>query len=240
MTGKKYRNQDRILVAVDCVIFGFDGRQINALLIKREVGAGNGKWALPGGFVGKDENPDDAAARVLKQVTGLRNIYTEQLYCFGMVDLDLAHRIVSISYTAFVNISKCNAPFSLDEQARWFPVCKIPLLVLDHKRILKMARGAIMEKVTKHLIAFQLLPTKFTLRHLQNLYEAICESSFDDRNFTKKILTSNVLKKLNEKEKSSRKGAYYYVFDRGQLQKTTKQILGNHIVIGIRPCTSIP
>ena len=80
---KKYKSQDRLLVAVDCIIFGFDGKQINVLLIKRGIEPEKGKWSLMGGFLGKDENVDDAASRVLKHLTGLTNIYMEQLYCFG-------------------------------------------------------------------------------------------------------------------------------------------------------------
>lgn len=217
---KKYKSQDRLLVAVDCIIFGFDGKQIKVLLIKRGFEPEKGKWSLMGGFVGKNENVDDAAARVLKQLTGLTNIYMEQLYCFGEASRDSAGRVVSIAYSAFINIVDYNEQLSQDHEAKWFPIDKMPSLIFDHKEMLKKAKKALKEKVANHPIGFELLPAKFTLLQLQNLYEAIYEAPLDKRNFTRKILSIHVLKKLNEKNKeSSRKGAFYYVFDRVNYKK---------------------
>jgi hypothetical protein len=173
-----------------------------------------------GGFVGKNENVAAAAARVLKQLTGLTDIYMEQLHCFGEAARDSAGRVVSIAYSAFINITDYNEQLSHDHEAKWFPINKIPSLIFDHKEMLKKAKQALVEKVANHPIGFELLPSKFTLRQLQNLYEAIYEAPLDKRNFTRKILSINVLKKLNEKEKeSSRKGSFYYVFDRINYKK---------------------
>ena len=217
---KKYKSQDRLLVAVDCIIFGFDGKQIKVLLIKRGFEPEKGKWSLMGGFVSKDENANAAAARVLKQLTGLTDIYMEQLYCFGEANRDSAGRVVSIAYSAFINIVEYSIQLSNDHEARWFPINKIPPLIFDHKEMVKKARQVLKEKVANHPIGFELLPPKFTLLQLQNLYEAIYEAPLDKRNFTKKILFINVLQKLNEKEKkSSRKGSYYYVFDKVNYKK---------------------
>jgi ADP-ribose pyrophosphatase YjhB (NUDIX family) len=216
----KYKSQDRLLVAVDCIIFGFDGREIKVLLIKRGFEPEKGKWSLMGGFVGKEENIDDAAARVLKQLTNLSNIYMEQLHCFGMADRDTAGRVVSVAYSAFINIAEYDERLSREHEAKWFPINKIPALIFDHKQMVKKAKEALMEKVANHPIGFELLPAKFTLPQLQNLYEAIYEMPLDKRNFTRKILSINLLKKLDEKEKeSSRKGAFYYVFDRVNYKK---------------------
>jgi 8-oxo-dGTP diphosphatase len=220
----KYKSHDRLLIAVDCIIFGFDGNQIKALLIKRGFEPEEGKWSLMGGFVGKDENVDDAAARILKQLTGLTDIYMEQLYCFGEAKRDSAGRVISIAYSAFINIADYNEQLSSDHEARWFPINKIPPLIFDHKEMLKKAKQALVEKVANHPIGFELLPPKFTLLQLQNLYEAIYEAPLDKRNFTRKILSIKVLKKLNEKEKeSSRKGSFYYVFDRVNYKKLQHQ-----------------
>jgi len=216
---KKYKSQDRLLVAVDCIIFGFDGKQINVLLIKRGIEPEKGKWSLMGGFVGKNENVDEAAGRVLKYLTGLTNIYMEQLYCFGEANRDSAGRVVSIAYSAFISIADYNKQLSHDHEARWFPINKVPPLIFDHSEMLKKAKEALVVRVANHPIGFELLPTKFTLPQLQNLYEAIYEAHLDKRNFTRKILSINILKKLNEKEKSSRKGAFYYVFDRANYNK---------------------
>src|SRR5258706_13514329 len=111
---KQYKSQDRLLVAVDCIIFGFDGKQIKALLIKRGFEPEKGKWSLMGGFVSKDENVDQAAARILEQLTGLTNIYMEQLLCFGDTDRDSAGRVVSISYFALINIAEYNEQLTSD------------------------------------------------------------------------------------------------------------------------------
>lgn len=216
----KYKSQDRILLAVDCIIFGFDGKQMKALLIKRGFEPEKGKWSLMGGFVSKNENVEDAAVRILNQLTGLTNIYMEQLYCFGNTKRDSAGRVVSIAYFALINIEAYNEQITNDHKAHWLPLNKIPALVFDHKEMVRKAKENLRQKVANHPIGFELLPTKFTLPQLQNLYEAIYEISFDKRNFTRKILSLNILKKLAEKEKeSSRKGAFYFVFDKNAYRK---------------------
>lgn len=211
----KYKSHDRLLVAVDCIIFGFDGKELKALLIRRGFEPERGKWSLMGGFVNRDENVDDAAARVLSQLTGLKDIYMEQLYCFGDTSRDTAGRVVSVAYFALINIANYSEQITRDHEAAWFPLDRIPALIFDHQDMLQKAKQRLQEKVSNHPIGFELLPMKFTLPQLQSLYEAIYETSLDKRNFTKKILSLGILNKLNEKEKeSSRKGAFYYVFDK--------------------------
>lgn len=217
---KQYKSHDRILLAVDCIIFGFDGKEMKALLIKRDFEPEQGKWSLMGGFVNQDENVDDAATRILEQLTGLTNIYMEQLYCFGDTNRDSAGRVVSVAYFALINIADYDEQLTRDHEAQWFSLNKIPALIFDHKQMLKRAKETLVEKVGNHPIGFELLPHKFTLSQLQNLYEAIYETPLDKRNFTRKILSINVLLKLKEKEKeSSRKGAFYYVFDKATYAK---------------------
>jgi ADP-ribose pyrophosphatase YjhB (NUDIX family) len=209
-----YKSNQKILVAVDCIIFGFDGQQIKALLIKRGFEPEKGKWSLMGGFINKDESAEEAAIRVLYQLTGMNNIYMEQLYCFSDVNRDAAGRVISIAYFALINIADYSTQLQLEHEAKWFPLNKVPPLIFDHKKMLAKAKERLQEKVVTHPIGFELLPPKFTLPQLQNLYEAIYETPFDKRNFTKKVLSLGILNKLNEKEKeSSRKGAFYYVFD---------------------------
>ncbi len=211
----KYKSQDRILIAVDCIIFGFDGKQMKALLIKRDFEPEKGKWSLMGGFVNKSESVSDAAKRVLKQLTGLSNIYMEQLQCFGNVDRDTAGRVVSIAYFALINIDDYVDQLNYNHEARWFPLNEIPALIFDHSCMVHTAKQRLQQKVSNHPIGFELLPYKFTLTQLQNLYEAIYENSLDRRNFTKKILSFGFLKKLDEKEReSSRKGSFYYIFEK--------------------------
>lgn len=215
-----YKSYQKILVAVDCIIFGFDGDNLKALLIKRGFEPEKGKWSLMGGFVGKDENADESAARVLQDLTGMKNIYMEQLYTFSDTNRDSAGRVVSIAYFALINIADYNEQLQREHEAKWFPLNKIPPLIFDHKKMVLKAKEMLRQKVANHPIGFELLPSKFTLPQLQSLYEAIYETPFDKRNFTKKMLSLGILNKLNEKEKaSSRKGAFYYVFDTVKYQK---------------------
>ncbi len=215
-----YKTHQKILVAVDCIIFGFDGAQLKALLIKRGFEPEKGKWSVMGGFVGKEESADDAAIRVLFQLTGMNNIYMEQLYTFTDIDRDAAGRVISIAYFALINIADYSEQLQFEHEAKWFPLNKIPPLIFDHKRMVAKAKELLRHKVANHPIGFELLPPKFTLPQLQNLYEAIYEAPLDKRNFTKKMLSLGILNKLNEKEKtSSRKGAFFYVFDSNKYGK---------------------
>jgi len=220
----QYKNHYRFLLAVDCIIFGFDGEQLKALCIKRAFEPEEGKWSLMGGFVNKEEDVDAAAQRVLNQLTGLTNVYMEQLHFFGSVDRDPGGRVVSIAYYALINIADYNEELMKTHNAKWFPLKKIPALIFDHKQMLLAAKERLQQKVANHPIGFALLPEKFTLQQLQALYEAIYESTFDKRNFTRKILSLDILRKLDEKEKaSSRKGAFYYVFDEKKYKKLSTE-----------------
>lgn len=217
---KSYKSHKKILVAVDCIIFGFDGSELKALLIKRGFEPEKGKWSFMGGFVGEEEDADDAASRVLNQLTGMRNIYMEQLHSFTNPKRDPAARVISIGYFALINIADYDIELKRDYEAKWFPLNSIPALIFDHKKMLLKAKEMLRQKVASHPIGFELLPEKFTLPQLFNLYESIFETALDKRNFTKKILALGVLNKLNEKEKeSSRKGAFYYVFDPDKYHK---------------------
>lgn len=216
----RYKSHDKLLVAVDCIIFGFDGQSLKALLIKRGFEPEKGKWSLMGGFVGKQENAEEAAARVLYSLTGMRNIYMEQLHTFSDVNRDSAGRVISLAYFALINIEDYSHQLQLEHEARWFSLDRMPRLIFDHRKMVLKAKERLQEKVVAHPIGFELLPARFTLPQLQNLYEAIYEVPLDKRNFTKKILSLGVLNKQDEKEKqSSRKGAYYYVFDKLKYKK---------------------
>jgi len=215
-----YKNHQRVLVAVDCIIFGFDGSHLKALLIKRGFEPEKGKWSLMGGFVNKDESAENAATKVLYNLTGMKNIYMEQLHTFSDVNRDTAGRVISIAFFALINIADYNESLQKEHEAKWFPLNKMPPLIFDHKKMILKAKEMLQQKVASHPIGFELLPQKFTLPQLQNLYEAIYEAPFDKRNFTKKMLSLGILNKLDEKEReSSRKGAFYYVFDTTKYQK---------------------
>lgn len=220
MSEELYEKSDHLLVAADCIIFGFDGRQLKVLLVKRSFEPYLGKWSLMGGFVAKDESVDEAATRILEKLTGLQNIYMEQLHCFGDVNRDSASRVVSISYFALINIADYTEQLSAEYEARWYPLHEMPELIFDHNKMVMVAKERLKQKVANHPIGFKLLPEKFTLPQLQNLYEAIYESQLDRRNFSRKMLSLGILNKLNEKEKhSSKKGAFLYIFDKAKYDK---------------------
>lgn len=229
MTTGQYSDQERLLVAVDCIIFGFTGRELKALLVKRQLEPEMGKWSLMGGFVNENESVEAAATRVLDQLTGLTDIYMEQLFCFGDVNRDPGGRVVSVAFFALIKIDDYDEELMAGHRSEWFPLNKIPPLVFDHRNMISLAQQRLKEKAATHPIGFALLPRKFTLQQLQGLYEAIYETSFDKRNFIRKIHSLNILHKLDEKDKeTSRKGAFYYVFDRDkyeQLDKETIQFL---------------
>ena len=144
----------------------------------------------------------------------------EQLSCFSDVNRDTAGRVISIAFSALINIKDYSIQMQLEHEAKWFPLNEVPPLIFDHDKMVAKAKKRLQEKVVNHPIGFELLPTKFTLPQLQSLYEAIYEIPLDKRNFTKKILSLGILNKLTEKEKeSSRKGAFYYVFDSNRYSK---------------------
>lgn len=216
----QYKNYDRLLLAIDCIIFGFDGKHLKSLFVKRQLEPQKDKWSLMGGFVKESESVDNAAVRILDELTGLSDVYMEQLACFGDVNRDPGGRVVSMAYFALIRIDDYAAELMSTHNARWFELNKIPKLVFDHRQMVGLAKERLQQKVSNHPIGFELLADKFTLPQLQSLYEAIYETALDKRNFTRKILSLGILNKLKEKEKeSSRKGAFYFMFDKAKYKK---------------------
>ena len=209
-----YKTDQRILIAVDCIILGFDGEQLKVLLAQKELNSANNDWSAIGGLIQPAETSEDAAGRLLYKITTKTNVYIEQLHTFSALDRDPAARVVSIVYLALINIADYNERLHLADETRWFPLNSLPPLILDHRDMILKAHARLREKVVTYALAFELLPKKFTMSHLKSLFEAIYGSPLDRRNFIKKINSLGILKRLNEKEKeSSRKGAFYYVFN---------------------------
>src|SRR6195952_318525 len=207
----KYSKQTRLLLAVDCIIFGFDGEVLKLLLIKRGFQPEKGNWSLMGGFVQDDESLDQAANRILKQLTGLEGVYLEQLYTFGDPQRDPMERTVSVAYFALIDIHKYETQLSADYHAEWFPLKRVPKLIFDQQEMVETAKKRIRYKAALHPILFELLPSKFTLPQLQILYESVFNTTIDKRNFSKRVLATGLLIKLADKDKAgSKRGAYYY------------------------------
>jgi len=208
-----------MLLAVDCIIFGFDGTHLKLLLVKRGFEPQKGRWSLMGGFVTHDENLDHAAARILKQLTSLTDIYLEQLFAFSDPYRDPTERTVSIAYFALIDINKYKEQISHAYSAEWFPLKKLPSVIFDHKEMIEMAKEKLRYKAAFHPVLFELLPDKFTLPQLQTLYEDVYDAIIDKRNFSRKILSTGLVIKQKDKEKNaSKKGAYYYKLDKRKYQ----------------------
>ncbi|XHR96007.1 NUDIX domain-containing protein [Mucilaginibacter sp. UC70_90] len=201
----KYSKQTRLLLAVDCIIFGFDGEVLKILLIKRGFQPEKGNWSLMGGFVQPDESLDQSANRILKQLTGLEGVYLEQLYTFGQPQRDPIERTVSVAYFALVDIHKYEAQISDDYHAEWFQLKRAPKLIFDQQEMVEQARKRIRYKAAMHPILFELLPTKFTIPQLQTLYESVFNTTIDKRNFSKRVLATGLLIKLADKDKAGSK-----------------------------------
>src|SRR5690606_7088792 len=168
-----YSTEDKVLLAVDCIIFGFDNENLKILLIKRDLEPEKGKWSLIGGFLKKEETLDSAATRVLNHLTGFNDIYMEQLYTFSKVDRDPVDRTISVAYYALINIADHDKELIQKYSAKWFNVSKTPQLIFDHNAMLEHAIRRLRYRTSKKPIGFELLPEKFTMRQLQKLYEAI-------------------------------------------------------------------
>ncbi|TRX09521.1 NUDIX hydrolase [Flavobacterium gawalongense] len=206
-----YSQQKRFLFAVDCIIFGYDGQELKLLVIKRNFESFKGNWSLVGGFVSDDESADDAAVRVLKDLTGLDGVYMEQLHCFTEPNRDSVERTISIAYFALIDIHKYNQQISEDYHPVWFPINQLPELIFDHSAIVELAKEKLRYRAALHPLLFELLPDKFTMPQLQSLYEAVYNMEFDKGNFNRKLLSTKLLEKLEDKDKlSSKKGAFYY------------------------------
>jgi 8-oxo-dGTP diphosphatase len=206
-----YAGQTRVLVAVDCIIFGFDGENLKVLLMKRGIVPEKNKWSLIGSFVTKSESLEQAATRVLKKFTGIEGLYMHQLRTFSEPDRDPLERTLSTAFTTLIDIHQYEKQIIKDYHAEWFLVGKKPQLIFDHDIMLKMAQQELRYQAASHPILFEMLPEKFTIPQLQNLYEGVYQTRFDNRNFSRKVLSTDLLTKLNEKDKSgSKKGAFYY------------------------------
>jgi 8-oxo-dGTP diphosphatase len=216
---KDYGSYPRHLVAVDCIIFGFDGENLKILLIKRDFEPEKGQWSLMGGFIDSAETSDQAASRVLNTLTGLENIYLEQLKCYSEVEREPTARIISISYYALINIEK-NIQINEKYSAKWFDLQDFPSLIFDHNEMVADAVLRLRRRASTRPIGFELLPEKFTMKDLQSLYEAIFNEQYDKRNFISKINALDILVKTEEKDMtSSKKGSFLYRFDEEEYNK---------------------
>ncbi|HUR11953.1 MAG TPA: NUDIX domain-containing protein [Flavitalea sp.] len=189
----------QMAISVDCVIFGFDNNELKVLLIKSDLEEFKGEWSLLGDLVKPDENLESASYRVLKERTGLDDVYLEQVHTFGDIGRHPAGRVITTAYYSLVNIKHHQLILSHNE-LHWHPVHEITTLAFDHKKIMNTCLRQLQSKIEDHPVVFNLLPDKFSLRELQNLYEAILGIKLDRRNFRKKFFLMDWLIDINEME----------------------------------------
>lgn len=206
----------RPALTTDCVVFGLDNDDLKVLLIQRDLEPFAGQWALPGGFVNAGESVDNTARRELFEETGLKDIFLEQLYTFGDPDRDPREHVVTVAYFALVNLVDHPVHPATDARnAAWFEISDVPRLAFDHDTVLRTAHERLQGKIRYQPIGFELLPKKFALRQLQQMYEKILDRPLDKRNFRKKILKMDIIQELDEIETDvSHRAARLYRFDK--------------------------
>ena len=215
-----YSSNPTFYVGIDCIIFGFNEGELNLLLLKRNFQPAMGEWSLMGGFVQQGESVDNAAKRVLAELTGLENVYMEQVGSFGEVERDPGERVISVAYYALININEYDRELVHQHNAYWVNTNKFPPLIFAHPQMVKQARELMQQKASTEPIGFNLLPKLFTLSQLQSLYEAIYGEQIDKRNFRKRIAEMDYIEKTDKIDKTgSKRGAALYKFNEKAYRK---------------------
>ncbi len=213
-------------LTVDCVIFGFDENALKVLVIKSDLAQFHGQLSLLGDNVQSNEDLDNAANRVLKQRTGMSNVFLEQVRTFSKPDRHPGGRVVTTVYASLLNI-KHHELLLHDNELKWHAVNQIQEMAFDHKHILDVCTQWLQKRIQEHPLAFNLLPVKFSLRQLQNVYEAILDVKLDRRNFRKKFAAMGFLNDTDEMETHvTHRPGKLYTFDFVQYQQKKKNFIG--------------
>ena len=213
---------NRVALSVDCVIFGFDENKLKVLLIRSDLKKYQNQFSLLGDLVKPEEDLDTSAYRILKQRTGLNDLYLEQVHTFGQVGRHPAGRVVTVAYCSLINIQNHRLKI-LENELHWHNVDSIKELLFDHKKIFEACYKWLQKRVLEHPLGFSLLPSKFSLRELQNLYEAILNKKLDRRNFRKKFFSMKFLIDQGEDEKNvPHRPGRLYKFDYDKYEKNKK------------------
>ena len=213
---------NRVGLSVDCVIFGFDESKLKVLLIRSDLKKYQSKWSLLGDLVKPEEDLDASAYRVLKQRTGLSDLYLEQVHAFGEVTRHPAGRVVTVAYCSLINIQHHRLKI-LDNELHWHEIEKVTDLAFDHQKIFEACYLWLQKRVQEHPLGLSLLPNKFSLRELQNLYEAILNIKLDRRNFRKKFFSMDFLVDVGENEQNvPHRPGRLYKFDYEKYEKRKK------------------
>ena len=209
-----YNEYSKVYVSVDCIVFGFEEGHLRILIGKRKMDPGRGEWSLYGGFVGNNESLNDAANRVLYDLTGMEGIYMKQAGAYGEVNRDPGDRVISVAYWALINVKDYDEHLREQYGLEWVNIDELPQLYSDHNRMVEKALRMMRKRISTEPISFNLLPELFTLTQLQNVYEAVCHEEVDKRNFRKRIKEMDFIEKTEKiDKKSSKRGAALYRFN---------------------------
>ena len=218
-----YQKENKQLVAVDCIILGFQENKLKILIGRRQMEPGYGEWSLYGGFVHNNESLQDAAKRVLYGLTGIKDIFMRQVGAYGEIDRDPGDRVISVVYMALINVNDYDNTLLDKYGLAWMDVDKMPKLFSDHNRMVEQALGQLRRHVSYEPLGFNLLPDLFTLTQLQKVYEAIYGMEIDKRNFRKRIKQMDFIEKTELIDKiSSKRGAALYRFNQKTYNEAPK------------------
>lgn len=210
-----YNEHSKVLVSVDCIIFGFNGSQLQLLIGKRQMDPGRGEWSLYGGFVGQNENLEDAANRVILDLTGMKGLYIRQVGAFGRIDRDPGERVISIAYCTLINVKDYDDSLRIRYGLEWVNLNELPKLYSDHNQMIQNAISQIRRRINNEPLSFKLLPELFTLTQLQHVFETVMGEEIDKRNFRKRIKDIDFIEKTELIDKiSSKRGAALYRFNK--------------------------
>ena len=218
-----YKSNHRYYLSVDCVVLGLNSGRLSILLTKRAFAPEEGKWSLIGGFVQPEESLNQAAKRVLTQLTGLSNVYMEQVGAFGEIDRDPGDRVISVAYYALINFDEHDRRKVMSHNACWVDFADIPELGFDHSSIITHTLKKLRFRFVNEPIGLKLLPRQFTLSQMQSLYETVIGNRLDKRNFRKRVQEAKCIESTGEVDKlNSKRGAALYRFNAEIYEKDKK------------------
>ncbi len=210
-----YNEHSKVFVSVDCIIFGFEDNKLKLLIGKRKMDPGRGEWSLYGGFVGEKESLDDAANRVVSELTGLSGLYMKQVGAFGAIDRDPGERVISVAYCALINVKDYDERLMQEHEVEWVGLDNLPELYSDHRDMVRKAISLLRRRISTEPLSFNLLPELFTLTQLQHVYEGVLGEVIDKRNFRKRIKMADYIEKTDFIDKlTSKRGAALYRFNK--------------------------
>jgi 8-oxo-dGTP diphosphatase len=216
----------KVPLTVDCAVFGFEENELKILLIRSDLARYEGLWSLLGDTLKDNEEVDEAANRILKERTGMDDVYLDEVKCFSRPTRHPGGRVITLAYCSLINIQHHQLKIH-DHELHWHNVASITEMAFDHFEILQTCHKWLQKRIQEHPLGFNLLPDKFSLRELQNLYEAILNHQLDRRNFRKKFASMGLLIDVNETEVDvPHRPGKLYKFNFDKYEKSKRKWIG--------------